>query len=297
MKLSDKTLEQLRIIINGDDTPDYRSVSELVSFFDDLGFDDTDGYDSFSRKLYTNRKLKELNGTRRLDKCLKKTFAVSNYVGCIDILDSLITNFNQYMALDKWKIVRENANISFRKLDKVVIDDGKSAASEIKEDEFLKKHFDVNVDALGLNTNFNDIINRRLAEIEYCISGEAPLASILLIGSVMEGILLEVAKSYPQQFNQTPSAPKDKDSNKVRAFHRWTLNNLIDVAFEVGVLNQDVKEFSHVVRNFRNYIHPFEQMSSGFSPDHHTASICFQVLKAVMSQIGTFRKNQDGQSR
>ena len=107
-------------------------------------------------------------------------------------------------------------------------------------------------------------------------------------------MLLGTALMYPQQFNQAPSAPKEKDTGKVRKFPDWTLNNFIDVASEVGLLKQDVKKFSHVVRDFRNYIHPYEQMSSRFFPDKQTALICFQVLKAAISQIGTFRNNQQG---
>jgi len=32
-------------------------------------------------------------------------------------------------------------------------------------------------------------------------------------------------------------------------------------------------------------IHPFQQMSSRFSPDRHTAAICLQVLKAAIASL------------
>ena len=294
MRLNRKTLEKLRDIVNGDGTADYRKGYELVNFFNELGFNDVYAQGFPSRWVYTDEKLQQINGTPELDKCIRNTFAVVNYIGRIAELDALITDFNQYMAFDKWQVVRDNDTITFKRLDKVVVDSGKSDSAEIKEDEFLKMTFNVNVDSIGLDPNVSEIIKLRLKEVETCISGEAPLASILLIGSIMEGILLGMATTYPQQFNQAPSAPKDKDTGKVRTFPNWTLNNYIDVAFEVGLLKQDVKKFSHVVRDFRNYIHPYEQMSSQFCPDKQTALICFQVLKAAISQIGTFRKNQQG---
>lgn len=89
---------------------------------------------------------------------------------------------------------------------------------------------------------------------------------------------------YPKEFNQSKSSPKDKDG-KVRPFHDWTLNNFIDVAYDVGLLMDDVRKFSHALRDFRNYIHPYQQVSSGFNPDVHTAAICWQVLKAAMYQL------------
>jgi len=165
-------------------------------------------------------------------------------------------------------------------------------AKEVSENDFVKMTFSYDVDSLGLDSSVSEIIKHRVTEVEKCIENDAPLATILLIGSIMEGILLGMAIIYPQQFNQAVSAPKDKDTGKVQTFPNWSLNNYIDVAAEVGLLKQDVKKFSHVVREFRNYIHPYEQMSSRFSPDKHTSLICFQVLKAAISQTGEFRKKQ-----
>ena len=50
-------------------------------------------------------------------------------------------------------------------------------------------------------------------------------------------------------------------------------------------LGQDVQKFSHGLRDFRNYIHPYQQMASGFKPDEHTAKVCFQVLKAALADV------------
>jgi hypothetical protein len=288
MQLNSKTLEKLREIINGDKTDDYRSGPKLVVFFNELGFNDAYSRGFPSRWAYTDEKLKQINGTPELDKCIRNTFAVFNYIGRVSELDALIADFNQFMAFDKWAVVRDNDTIAFRKLDKVVVE-AKRNASEMQEDEFLKQTFNINVDTLGLDASVIEIIKPRLDEVEVCVNKGASLASIILIGSVLEGILLGVALTYPRQYNQSPSSPKDKETGKVKQFPGWTLNNLIDVSAEIGVLKQDVKEFSHVVRNFRNYIHPYEQMSSRFMPDGHTALICWQVLKAAINQICVYR--------
>jgi hypothetical protein len=39
------------------------------------------------------------------------------------------------------------------------------------------------------------------------------------------------------------------------------------------------------MRDFRNYIHPYQQLSSNFDPDEHTAKMCLQVLNAVISDL------------
>jgi hypothetical protein len=115
------------------------------------------------------------------------------------------------------------------------------------------------------------------------------LAVIFLCGSILEGILLGVALQKPREFNQANNSPKDK-SGKVKAFPAWSLSQFIDVACELGLLKLDVKKFSHELRDFRNYIHPYQQMASNFHPDKHTAEICFQVLKAAIASLSRERK-------
>ena len=100
MVLSERTLEELRKIINGDGTDDFRSGPQLVEFFNDLGFNDRYGQGFPSRWIYTDSKLKAINGTPELDKCIKKTFVVINFISRIDYLDSLIEGFNKYLAFD-----------------------------------------------------------------------------------------------------------------------------------------------------------------------------------------------------
>ena len=86
----------------------------------------------------------------------------------------------------------------------------------------------------------------------------------------------------------------------MKRFPDWKLAELIDVACELGYLRLDVKKFSHTLRDFRNYIHPYEQMSSGFSPDKHTAEICLQVLRAAIASLSGARDESrprgDGQT-
>lgn len=289
MLLSHKTLEKLREIINGDGTERYRSGPKLVEFFNRLGFRDTYGQGFPSRWVYTDEKLEQINGKPELDKCIRDTFCVIDYIDDIKELDRLIEEFNKYLVFDKWQVIRNNDEISFKRLERVIIPSSKNSDEEIKESEFLDKTFEIDISSLGLDSIISDIIDCRIKEIEKCISSDAPLAAVIITGSTMEGILLGEAASYPKIFNSASSAPKDKNS-KVKKFQDWTLSNFIDVAYEIGLIKLDVKKFSHVVRDFRNFIHPYEQMVSRFHPDKNTALICLQVLKASIIQIAEYRK-------
>lgn len=281
MILCKKTLECLREMIN--EKSEYRSGPNLVQFFNDLGFNDSYGQGFPSRWFFTDERLAKINGTPALDQCIRNTFAPVNFVGRVQELDGLIKDFNQYLAFDKWKVVRHEADIDFQKLEKVEMGSGEPKDSE---NEFLSREFtNVDLKALKLESAITDVLQYRIKEIEKCFNSGSPLAVILLAGSALEGILLGLAIQNPRQFNSANSSPKDS-SSKVKPFHEWSLSGFIDVAKELSLIQHDTHKFSHSLRDFRNYIHPFEQLSSGFSPRAHTAKICLQVLRAAIHEIG-----------
>lgn len=158
----------------------------------------------------------------------------------------------------------------------------KSSYSE--EDFFLQRDFHIEIDRLCLIPELVPVINSRIDEIDKGQRAKMPLSVIILSGSTLEGVLLNVAQRNQELFNKANSSPKDKNG-KVKPYSSWTLYNFIDVAYELGYLKEDVKKFSHSLRDFRNYIHPNEQMMKNFSPDMHTAEICVQVLKAAICQV------------
>lgn len=283
MILEQKTLEKLRELIN--EETQYRKGHELVTFFNGLGSKDSYGQGFPSRWVYTDEKLKQINGTPDIDKCIKKVFAPVNFIGRLRDLDGFILDFNQYLSFDDWKVIRNGKEIEFKKAGEFDFIDSNSV-EEIKEDDFLKVEFDdLQLDAIGLDSTIIEVLVFRIEEIKKCLSIDAPLSVIFLCGSTLEGILLGMALSKPREFNISNSSPKDNEG-KVKQFHEWTLSNFINVANEIGLLKEDVKKFSHSLRDFRNYIHPYEQMSSRFNPDKHTAKISWQVLKAAIYQLG-----------
>lgn len=151
-------------------------------------------------------------------------------------------------------------------------------------DVFLEIEYKFSLNNLQLDSSLIPVIEQRIGEIERGFKAKNPLSIILLCGSTLEGILLGIAVKNISKFNQAISASKDK-SGKVLPINDWKLNALIDTSHELKFLDLDVKKHSHTLKDFRNYIHPFQQMSSQFNPTEDTAKISFQVLKAAISQL------------
>lgn len=156
---------------------------------------------------------------------------------------------------------------------------------EQTEGDFLKQTFNFDINNLNIEDSLKPIISARIAEINKNLEAKAYLSVVILSGSTLEGVLLGIAKNNLQKFNTTQAAPKHKDTGVVKHFGEWGLSNFIDVACELGLLQVDTKKFSHTLREFRNYIHPNEQLKSNFHPNEHTAKICYHVLQGAISNL------------
>lgn len=153
------------------------------------------------------------------------------------------------------------------------------------EDELLKIKFDdINIKDLSLGLGLEKVLEHRMLEIDKCLGIGAYMSAIILCGSVLECLLLSYMLKNPIQFNTYNQSPKDK-TGKVKPFQDWKLSEMIDVSGGIGLLSQDTKKFSHELRNFRNYIHPMEQLANNFKPDDQTAKVAFQVLKMAILDL------------
>lgn len=293
MVLSQKTLEQLRILIN--EVTEYRTGSKLVAFFNNLGYNDSYGQGFPSRGTYTDSRLSPLNGTPELDKCIKRVFEPVNFIGRFDVLDKLIEEFNQFLSFDGWIVVRTGKEITFKKVDDSYFikkeEVKKEQHNQSSESDFLSVKYDeITLDGLDVDAFVFSVIETRVNEFYKCLDANASLSVVFHCGSILEGVLLGLAQKNARQFNSSRCAPMKE--SKIKPYHEWTLLNFIDTAHNLGYLKEDVKQFSHVLRDFRNYIHPYQQASTSFMPDEYTAKICFHVLKAAVAQIKIGIKNK-----
>lgn len=189
-----------------------------------------------------------------------------------------ITN-NQKVLAEKCKKIAKNVR------------NRNTANIQNEEIEFLNKKFDsISIKTLNLTNTMENVIQQRLDEINKCLNNDISLGAIFLIGSTLEGLLIDVAKRNPEKFNKSKSAPKDTNGS-IKKFKDWSLNSLIDVAHETNFIELDVKKFSHSLRDFRNYIHPEEQVAQNFNPDKNTAILAYHVLLAAMEDLNKRKRH------
>lgn len=282
-------LDSLADFICGDDTerfPKYRTSTGLTQFMDDVGI--RARHDGSTRKWWVLDVLRELQPDR-LERVILRLVDLREYRGNKQQLGLAVRSMNDILAMDALSVTFRGtvpilARASPISLDLQDLAD--PAATEPEAEQFLRKQFsdDIKIDDLGLDSVVTSFLQSRVDEVQACPRDKVPLGTIFLLGSTLEGILIAVASKDSVTFMSASTAPKNK-AGTVLKVHDWKLNDLITVANELGRLNHDVSRFSHVLRDFRNYIHPYHQMAKGFMPDQHTVDICWQVFKAAFAQL------------
>lgn len=194
--------------------------------------------------------------------------------------------------IERWNLIQLRAGRTATEYQQYVLNVASEAFSkgvaeprlDLETVAFLEKDFgSIDVAALPSELTAADVVAARLAEVRTALDANAPLAVIFLVGSTLEGLLMEVGLSNVALFLGCPSAPRSR--GEIKPLDRWTLDELITVAAAVGIIGSDVSRHADQVRKFRNYIHPRQQLSEGFEPRIETARIAQQVLYAALKDL------------
>ncbi len=285
--LDPATLDSLADFICGDNDerfPVYRSSSYLTRFFSSAGVDAV--HDGTTRKWWTLSVLKRLTPPE-LERVILRLVDLREYKADRGQLKLAATSMNDLLAMDEFGISFVGARPILTRASPLELNlEDLANSSSSDESIFLGQQFadSIAIADLKVDAVISGFLQSRVDEAQACPRDKVPLGTIFLLGSTLEGILIAVATKDVVPFMRARAAPKDRAGTPIKIYD-WKLAQLIDVATELELLNLDVKKFSHELRDFRNYIHPYHQMSQRFSPDQHTVDICWQVFRAAFAQL------------
>jgi len=135
--------------------------------------------------------------------------------------------------------------------------------------------------------NMQKILDNRWIECINCINANAPLAATVMMGGLLEALLLARINKETNKsaiFKAT-KAPKNKSTGRVLPLKEWTLRNYIDVAHELRWISQSAKDIGQVLRDYRNYIHPYKEFSHNIVIELNDANLFWEISKSVSKQI------------
>jgi hypothetical protein len=134
------------------------------------------------------------------------------------------------------------------------------------------------------------ILFNRWVETQKCVSGEIPLAAMVMMGGLLEGIFLAKIQTLPDDTKKkvftSIHAPKDTHTGKILPLKDWRLNSFIEVLQGVGLITKPAKNVSGIIRDYRNYIHPEREYSSGEEIARPSdAVIYWSIFNAIIKQL------------
>ena len=130
------------------------------------------------------------------------------------------------------------------------------------------------------------LLGMRWNECVKCLAADAPLAATVMMGGLLEAILLARINREPNKNTvfTASAAPKDK-AGKTKPLNEWMLKNYIEVVHERGWISVSAKDVGEVLRDYRNFVHPYKQFTQGIQLTNEDARLLWEITKNIMRQV------------
>jgi hypothetical protein len=140
---------------------------------------------------------------------------------------------------------------------------------------------------LAGNLQMRDILARRWSECSKCVTADAHLAAVVMMGGLLEALFVARANKMADKtpLTSATNAPKDKNTGKTTNYQDWMLDSYIKVGFELGWITESAKDIADKLKEYRNFVHPAKELRYGVTLGHNDSSIFWQVTKALTRQL------------
>ena len=139
---------------------------------------------------------------------------------------------------------------------------------------------------IAADAEMQKLLINRWNECVSCVGYRLPLAATVMLGGLIEALLVARINGLADQspVYKAMTAPKDK-AGKTLVLREWGLSNYIDVANELGWISDTYKDVGAILRDYRNYIHPYKeyQHKKSISPDD--AKMLWEIGKNIIHQL------------
>ncbi|WP_258341869.1 hypothetical protein [Saccharopolyspora gregorii] len=265
IELDDNVLAGIAALICGDDvSPYYRRGFEIEKFFKAAGWPDAGELDGYRKDWTLEQLQKHQHDSERMERVLLRLADPREYIGEDEARTEVVRQLNELLAVEGYQVdyLRGRPRL-------VEHEPSMTRPSKTTPLELTASIADIVHDA-----EFGRQLQSRLDEAYLCWTEGAPTAAIIMLGSVLEGVLYDVAK------------------NKHEGQGTDRLEKLIDLAEERGWIAKDVTEYAHVLRGHRNLVHPKKQWANSYSPEHDTVHIAWQVVVAALNDLAAATGDQ-----
>ena len=131
------------------------------------------------------------------------------------------------------------------------------------------------------------ILKNRWIEVEKCLSINASLSAVVVMGGMLEGLLMAKVNAYPNKDRlfKCTAVPTDKNTGKKKPLNKWALKTYIDVAHEMCWIGKATRDVGEVLRDYRNLIHPQKERTHGVHISSSDARIFWSLVTAITNEL------------
>lgn len=132
--------------------------------------------------------------------------------------------------------------------------------------------------------NLKSMLSRDLKECAIAIAINQNKSSTIMCGSIIEALLIYKIKNIGKEKYDISEINKSSRANNFN-IDDMNLNELIFVAEKETILGKDNSHLSHVIRNYRNIIHPAKEIRSEMEITQEKALMMWTMLKEIINEI------------
>jgi hypothetical protein len=264
-QIDDNTLEGIaRIACGGDDFPVYRRGLELAKLLQQVGWDKVPPYSGESRRGWLMDQLRRRRDVPdAIDALVCRLADRREYVHRNEPLAAAEATqmLNDLLAVEGFEISHSHGRPVVRRYE----------PPEDQEQGSPDVMLHVSMADLVRDPDLAAVLEGRLAEARVCARNGCYASAIIMLGSLLEGVLLDAVKSRLTNSNK----PLDK----------WMLGELIETAHREKWIQADARGFAVKLKDYRNLVHPNAQLRLGHAPDSDTLSMCWPVINATLNDL------------
>ncbi|MET8473585.1 hypothetical protein ABZY90_17980 [Streptomyces sp. NPDC006422] len=269
--LDTNTLKELARVICGDDELYYRGVRDLVRFFENAGWHDVLDFDGESRSQWTLDRLAERRTDgAAMEQALLRLADAREYYEEPHQLGRVLQAVNAFLVHEGLRLENPGGRPRLVGCDPSLGHPGEQAPVELK----------ATMADIILDTRMAQLLQHRLDEARTCFANGAHVSAVIMLGSLLEGVLLTVVQE------RDASLLGRKDAKHIN------LKELIDICSRQRWIDADVTNFSHTLRDYRNYVHPHREFREEHKPDRDTLNVAWYVVNGALNDLAASRPQQ-----
>lgn len=271
--LDARTRQRIARILCDIDGPFQRRGRELEEFFRSAGLTNIPSYDGSARVQWTTEILEE---------------RAEDLAATVKVLERLCDPVEYDEGARAAEIVRNEVNEVLKPEGLVVsLVSGRPVVAELAADGSATRHaapsdLERRLSHLVQDQKALEILLARAAETEICESNGAYVFAVIGIGSFIEGLLYSVLIERDIDLRDHGVA---RANGKRTPLSMVGLKELVDIAHHKGWVQVDAKDFLNTVRDYRNFVHPRQQLERELTPDRDTVMMCWGPVHAVLNDL------------